>query len=171
MEELQVKFDGWKEAFKRIGLKVNMGKIKLMVSDEEGERVVSRMDPCGVCDRRVGANSILCKGCNKWVHKRCSGVKGALARVVESFRCRRCLRGIAQAMLEAGMTSGIEKVGRFVYVGDKLNSDGGCLSAVTTRVRVGCMKLKELSGVLCGRSWSLRMKGRVNRSCVKPAIV
>ena len=44
------------------------------------------------------------------VHKRCSGVKGAFVRVVESFHCRRCLRGISQAPLKAGMTGDIEKV-------------------------------------------------------------
>ena len=48
LEELQVQFDGWKEAFKKKGLKVNMGRTKLMVSGEEGEHVVSRIDPCGV---------------------------------------------------------------------------------------------------------------------------
>ena len=41
-------------------------------------KVVSKVDPCGVCDKRVKTNSILCVLCNKWVHKRCSGVKGGL---------------------------------------------------------------------------------------------
>jgi hypothetical protein len=35
----------------------------------------------GVCDKRVKVNSVLCIGCKKWVHKRCSGVKGALKKV------------------------------------------------------------------------------------------
>ena len=30
-----------------------MGKTKVMVSGEGGERVVSKLDPCGVCDKRV----------------------------------------------------------------------------------------------------------------------
>ena len=40
-------------------------------------RVVSKVDPCGVCDRRLKANSVLCVGCSK----KCSGVKGSLKKV------------------------------------------------------------------------------------------
>ena len=58
------------------GLKVNLGKKMVMVSGEGGEKVISRIDPCGVCDKRVKATSVLCIGCQKWVHKRCSGVRG-----------------------------------------------------------------------------------------------
>ena len=54
LEDLHLKFDVWKEAFESRGLKINMSKTRLLVSGEEGERVVSRTDPCGVCDRRVG---------------------------------------------------------------------------------------------------------------------
>jgi hypothetical protein len=39
MEELQLKFDRWKSVIERKGLKVNMGKTKVMVSGEGGERV------------------------------------------------------------------------------------------------------------------------------------
>jgi hypothetical protein len=58
MEELQLKFDRWKSVIQRKGLKVNMGKTKVMVSGEGGERVVSSIDPCGVYDKRVKANSV-----------------------------------------------------------------------------------------------------------------
>ena len=33
--------------------------------------------PCGVCKKGVGNTSILCHSCKKWIHKRCSGVKGS----------------------------------------------------------------------------------------------
>ena len=36
MEELQAKFDGWRNALERKGLKVNMSKMKVMVSGEGG---------------------------------------------------------------------------------------------------------------------------------------
>ena len=42
------------------GLKVNTRKTKLMVSVSEGELFKSKIDPCGVCGRRVMANSVLC---------------------------------------------------------------------------------------------------------------
>jgi hypothetical protein len=92
MEELQVKFDKWKDAIEKKGMRVNMGKTKKMVSGEEGERVVSRVDPCGVCDKRVKDNSVMCLECRKWVHKRCSAVKGSLKKVEGVFRCRVCVQ-------------------------------------------------------------------------------
>ena len=46
--------------------------------------------PCGLCKKRVGHNSILCHGCKKWIHKRCSGVKESLRNASQSFICRCC---------------------------------------------------------------------------------
>ena len=37
--------------------------------------------PCAVCDRGVGSNSILCETCDRWTHKKCSGVRGSLTKV------------------------------------------------------------------------------------------
>ena len=33
--------------------------------------------PCGVCNKGVGSNSLQCTRCQKWVHKKCSGIKGS----------------------------------------------------------------------------------------------
>ena len=151
VEELQIKFDRWKNAIEGKGMRVNMGKTKMMVSGVGGEKEVSKVDPCGVCDKRVKANSILCIGCGKWVHRRCSGVKGVLKKVEGAFRCKRCVNGVVAKDREESMNGGIERVESFAYLGSKLNAGGGCLSAVTARVRVGWMKFRELSVVLCGR--------------------
>ena len=62
----------------------------IMVSGKDGERVISRMDPCGMCDKRLKANSVLCIGCEKWVHKSRSGVNGALKTVECMFKCKVC---------------------------------------------------------------------------------
>ena len=171
MEELQAKFDSWKSAFERKGLKVNMGKTKVMVSGEGGERVISKIDPCGVCDKRVQHNSVLCSGCRKWVHKRCSGVKGALKRVEGMFICKTCVIGAVDRGGNECMNDGVGRVESFVYLGDKLNASGGCLSAVTARIRIGWMKFRELSGVLCGRKWSVKRKGRIYVARVRAAMV
>jgi hypothetical protein len=171
MEELQVKFDKWKDAIEKKGMKVNMGKTKVMVSGEEGERVVSRVDPCSVCDKRVKANSVLCVECRKWVHKRCSGVVGSLKKVEGVYRCRVCVQGRVVADVAENMGDGRERVRSFVYLGDKLNAGGGCLSAVTARIRAGWKKFKELCGVLYGRKWSLKLKGKVYKACVRTAMV
>jgi hypothetical protein len=111
----------------------------------------------------VKANSVLCIGCKKWVHKRCSGVKGALKKVEGTFKCKRCVSGAMNREAETGLNGGIERVESYVCLGNKLNAGGGCLNAVMSRVRVGWMKFRELHGVLCGRKWPVKMKGRVYR--------
>ena len=68
MEGLREKFWKWKEAFESKGLKVNLGKTKVVVSGAEGEVTVRKVDPCGICGKRVMANSVLCVKCRKWIH-------------------------------------------------------------------------------------------------------
>ena len=51
MEELREKFWKWKEVFKSKGLKVNLGKTKVVVIGGEGEVSVSKVYPCGICGK------------------------------------------------------------------------------------------------------------------------
>ena len=46
--------------------------------------------PCGVCSKGVGSSSLQCNSCQKWVHKKCSGIKGSMSKVAESFICSGC---------------------------------------------------------------------------------
>ena len=66
MEELRENFDEWREAFESKGMRVNLGKTKLIVSGMEEKAFDSKIDPCGVCGTRV--MSVLCTACGKWVH-------------------------------------------------------------------------------------------------------
>ena len=77
IEVLRYKFLKWKEAFESKGLKVNLVKTKLTVSDSitKGAMSKSKDDPCGVCSLRVNANSVLHLQCGKWIHGRCAGMK------------------------------------------------------------------------------------------------
>ena len=59
MEELRENFDEWREAFESKGMRVNLGKTKLMVSGMEEEAFNSKIDPFGVCGTRVMSNSVL----------------------------------------------------------------------------------------------------------------
>ena len=63
MEDLKERFWNWKDALESRGLKVNTRKTKLMVSGSEEELIKSKRDPCGVCGKRVMANSVLCTKC------------------------------------------------------------------------------------------------------------
>ena len=75
IEGLREKFWKWKEAFESKGLKVNLGKTKVVVSGAEGEVTVSKVDPCDTCGKRVMANSVLCVKCREQMHGRCMKVK------------------------------------------------------------------------------------------------
>ena len=85
MEGLREKFCKWKEAFESKGLRVNLGKTKVVVSGAEGEVSVSKVDPCGICGKRVMANSVLCVKCGKWIHGRFAKVKRVTSRLGRDF--------------------------------------------------------------------------------------
>ena len=71
------------------GLRVNAGKTKIMICGTGLDLLQSSGEfPCAVCRTGVGSNSIFCKGCKHWVHKKCSGLK----RLTEDpdYRCTWC---------------------------------------------------------------------------------
>ena len=90
MEGLREKFWKWKEAFESKGLKVNLGKTKVVVSGAEGEVSLCKVDPCDICGKGVMANSVLCVKCGKWIHGRFTKVKRVTSRLVRDFVCGRC---------------------------------------------------------------------------------
>ena len=109
-----------------VRLRVNMGKTKIMESGINLDVLKkSGKYPCGVYQSGVGSsNAIFCGGCKRWVHKRCSGIKGPL-RPDPEFRCARCL-GTARAIderevseVEVGKEK-LEVVPEFYYLGDML---------------------------------------------------
>ena len=61
IERLRYEFMKWKEAFESKGLKINLGKTKVMVSVGITKDVISEstVDLCVVCSLRVKANSFL----------------------------------------------------------------------------------------------------------------
>ena len=99
MEQLGRRVTEWRACLLDKGLKVNAGKSKVMVGSSGGEMIVNSEWPCGVCGKGVQANSVQYTVCNKWIHKRCSGVRGNLSRVADGFRCRRCDETIQEADL------------------------------------------------------------------------
>ena len=78
MEDLKKRCWNWKDALESKGLKVSTRKTKFMVSALEGELFKSKTDPCGVCGRRVMANSVLRTKCGSWVNVKCAKIKRAM---------------------------------------------------------------------------------------------
>ena len=68
LKNLWEKFQRWNRALEGKGLKVNVGKIKVMVRETEGEITSSKIDPYGVCGKRVGSNAVCCTQCMKWLY-------------------------------------------------------------------------------------------------------
>ena len=94
MEELEAQFIRWKAAFEGKGLKVNLGKTKVMESGGGSEVVVlAKIDSCGVCDKRAKVNCVRCKTFKKWIHARCARVKRVSCRMNGNFECRVCMNG------------------------------------------------------------------------------
>ena len=78
-ELLMEKLRKWKRGMELKGLRVNIGKTKVMRCQVRiGQAEESGKYPCGVCRQGVGDNSIKCITCQKWIHKRCSGISARL---------------------------------------------------------------------------------------------
>ena len=175
-ELLLEKIKKWKVGMEEKGLRVNIGKTKVMRCQEgTGQVIKTGKYPCGVCGKGVGSNSIRCNSCSAWVHKKCSGIAGKLKHA-DGYRCRRCvdgnpasLRALQPISLENGQS--FECVEKFCYLGDMIAAGGGAGEASRARVRSGWAKFKELAPILTSRGASLKIKGRVYRACVQRVLV
>ena len=145
--------------------------MKMMVCGSEGEILQSKMDPCGVCGKRVMSNSLLCTKCNKWIHGRCAKVRKVTSHLARAFVCQSCEKGNCQGSPTEEMGNGIKTVNGFCYLDDKLNACGGCEAAVTARTRLGWAKFRECRELLFGERFSLKDKGKVYRYCVRSAML
>ena len=172
MEDLRERFQKWRSALEGKGLKVNVGKTKMMVSGMEGEIALSKIDPCGIRGKRIGSNAVCCTQCTKWIHERCTKMKKVTCSSVRHFVCRRCT-DVGDGMEEPVevLCDEVETAKELCYLGDRLNTSGGRETAVITRVRIRWMKFRECGELLLGRRFSLRMKGMVYRSCVRSAML
>ena len=132
--------------------------------------------PCGVCQSGVGSSiAIFCGGCKRWVHKKCSGIKGPL-RPDPEFRCARCL-GTARAIDERDVSEvevgneKLEVVPEFCYLGDMFSAGGGCELAAITRCKCAWGKFHQLLPLLTNRHLPLLTRGKVYSSCVRSVML
>ena len=70
-EEARQRFVAWRNTCESKGLKVNISKMKVMRCARDGAPKEAAVDPCSVCGKWVGVNSIHCAACGYWVHGRC----------------------------------------------------------------------------------------------------
>src|SRR3989442_3743511 len=141
--ELEERLTEWMARLKEKGLRVNIGKTKVMNRKVGvGQVENSGKYPCGVCRSGVGLNAIECTSCKKWIHKKCSRVVGRLKKVakVGDFKCRNCsgdgvkvVDEVRQVVL--GAREELEVVDKFCYLGDVIGKGGGAEEASRARVR------------------------------------
>ena len=178
VEELTRKFSLWKQSLEGKGLRVNLGKTKVMVSLGGRARKLhqSGKHPCGICFKGVGSNSIYCGQCKHWIHHRpCSGIKGRL-KPNPDYVCRRCLRELPPSPVEQPVEfyfegAHIETVSDFCYLGDVTGNTGGCVDAVTARIKSAWKSFRELLPLLTNRAISPRHRGDVFSACVRAVLL
>ena len=145
LEECVGRLLTWKEAMEEKGLRVNAGKIKIVICGTGLDLLQSSGEfPCAVCRTGVGSNSIFCQG------------------------TARPLDGRPQKEVQVGPDK-LDVLASFCYIGDMLLAAGGCELSTTTRLKTAWKKFKELKPVLSSRHLSFKTCGRVYNSCVRSA--
>ena len=116
---------GWKYIWPALLHRAAITKVMIGRESQKPVQKAARWR-CGVCGRGVGSNSIQCTSCHKWVHKKCSGIKGSMYNAMRSFICR----GWSNPVISTGHTSvgigsseNLEVVDKFCYLGDMLSVD------------------------------------------------
>ena len=64
----------------------------------------------------------------------------------------------------------INKVNEFKYLGSGVNSEEGCSTEVKKRIQAGWNGWRKVIGALCDRNMLLRVKRKVYRMYVRPAM-
>ena len=179
-EELKEKLRKWNECLKDKGFKINEDKTKVMCESfgtSTTQVIGSVKHPYSVCVKGVGVNSIRCAQCIQWVHARCSRVKGSLKNA-ESFICRRCKGELCETRQVNSQVNGLhidgheyEIVDKLCYLGDMLSQEGDCEHAILKRIQTGWLEFRELSGLLIGKGMSLKSKGIIYTTCIRPAML
>ena len=98
--DLKNRLAAWKSLLESHGLRVNVDKIKILVSSAERTKISARSPkyPCSVSTFGVGVNSILCTSRDLRVHNKCLGITDHLTDNTNFVR-RKCSGEIVPAAI------------------------------------------------------------------------
>ena len=85
------------------------------------------------------------------MHKKCSGIKGIMFKVMKSFISKDCLNPVTsggRTSVAIGASANLELVDKFCYLGDMLSVEGDADAAVEARIRIGWNKFRQLVPLL-----------------------
>ncbi|KAI5086583.1 butyrophilin-like protein 3 [Silurus meridionalis] len=107
-----------------------------------------------------------------WYWMRKSGVSEKYVSVVQDMY----EDSVTAVKCAVGMTDWfkgeeLEKVEEFMYLGSTVQSNGESVREVKKRVQAGWSGCQKVTGVICDSRVSARMKGKVYRSVVRPAML
>jgi len=109
---------------------------------------------CAVCGRGVGNNSIQCTSCQKWVHRKFSGINGSMYKVMKTFVFRGCVNpvtGTGCTSVDISVNANLELIKKFCYLGDTLSVDEDVDADADTRIRTGWNKFTHLVPLLTNK--------------------
>ena len=65
----------------------------------------------------------------------------------------------------------LKEVQKFKYLGSMVDSEGGKVAEIAWRISAGCLNWRKCSGMLCDKQIPLRLKRRVYKTGVRPAMI
>ena len=67
--------------------------------------------------------------------------------------------------------SDLEKVNEFKYLGSTVHQTGDCTKEVKKRIQAGWCSWRKVTGVLCDKRISAKVKGKIYKTVVRPAML
>ena len=65
----------------------------------------------------------------------------------------------------------VKRAKNFKYLGSTVSNDGRCKEEIRRRIQAGWMSWRKVSGVLCDRKLSAKVKGKMYKSAVRPTMI
>ena len=81
-----------------------------------------------------------------------------------------CCHGKTETALQI-CTNSVPPVTEFKYLGSTIESEGGVDCEVNRRSQAGWNNWKKMSGILCDKKVPNRVKGKIQKAVVQPAML
>ena len=170
LAEIKAQFIHGMAAFEEKELKINLGKTKIMESDNGSWVVVlTKIDLYGVFGKTAKVNCVKYKTCKKWVHAWCVRVKRVSCKMNKNFEFRLCMNGSNEACdnVSNSCSSELEKMNNFCCLDGNRNGEEGSELAFTQMVGLGWQTFNSMSSTLCVKKHTWTTKKQHYRTCVR----